>query len=77
MRITQLLDALLFSEDIEVVIALFPERPLLLTKGNRELPTLHYLGQSADLRLGEKNVNMLRHHAETVDGESISLLRAA
>src|SRR5580704_15119651 len=78
MDVSQLLDALGFAPDIEIVVARLPERPAL---GLAQLPRnilLEHLQRQRELRsfrLGDEQVNMLRHNHVSGDVEPVPLPR--
>lgn len=79
MNVPQLLDALSFAPNVEVVIAGLPERSAFgcaQLPGNVLLQHLQRKGELCSFRLRDQQMNMLGHHYISSDVESVPLPRA-
>ncbi len=69
MHVPQLLDALPFGVDIEIVVSRLPESSLPALNRHRQLEALNRLAQHAPFRLADEQVHMLWHHHISADKE--------
>jgi len=70
-HIPQLLDALFFREDVEVVVASLPERTLAPPQRDGELDCLDDLVEAGLPRLVHQQVDVLRHDHVSADDEFV------
>jgi hypothetical protein len=73
MHILQFLDALLFREDIEILITSLPERAFVTPQSNREFDRFDRPIKAGARRFVHQKMNVLRHHHITRDNEFILL----
>src|ERR1035437_1600903 len=74
MHIAQLLDPLLFREDIEIVISSLPEWAFPTPQRHRELDRLDRPVKAEARRLVHQKMNVLRHHNGSDDDKFVLLL---
>jgi hypothetical protein len=66
-HVAEFLDSLGFGEDVEVMIASFPDKLFCAISGEALFDDLDYGGKLCGLWLGEKQVDVVRHQNVAVD----------